>query len=221
MSAYTAGTALGMRLARRLPYKIRIALGLLLTLFLLVGLGLAIYKSSLEKSHYKQLRAMADDIFAAEQRYFAKKGDYTADLRLLDFKLPPYASEVNYSASRYVHDAGAEVLTPETFSFTLENGDSFLVEVIKELNYTEEGKNSKYSLLEINTFPKFGTLPASYSIRHTYDGYYSAGAELLKLCDVSILNASKAKRDIQNGGKFCRNLGARPTSHELIWIFPN
>lgn len=219
MSAYTWGTQVGMMLARRLPYKIRIAFGLLLTLFLLVGLGLSIYKSSLKKSHYKQLKAMADDIFAAEQKYFAKKGDYTADLRLLDFKLPPSSFEVNYSASRYVHDAGEEVLTPETFSFTLENGDSFLVEVIKELNYTEEGKN--YSVLEINALPKFRTLPSSYSIRYTYDGYYSAGAGLLKLCDVNILNASKAKRDIQNGGKFCRNLGADPTNHELIWIFPN
>lgn len=53
MSAYTGGTAFGMMLARRLPYKIRIALGLLLTLFLLVVLGLCIYKSSLEKNTLK------------------------------------------------------------------------------------------------------------------------------------------------------------------------
>ena len=196
-------------------FKIRIASAILCLLCLIC----ALMAGSSQKSHYKELKSIADDIFAAEEKYFAKKGDYTADLRLLDFELPPSSSEVNYSASRYVHDAGAEVLTPEKFTFTLGNGDSFLVNVFKELNYTEEGKTSKYSLLEIHAFPKFKTLRASYSIRRIYDGYCPAGQELLKQCNVMIQNADKAEDDIKKGGKFCSRMGANPTNIDLIWFF--
>ncbi|MGN0022624.1 MAG: hypothetical protein ACI352_01140 [Elusimicrobiaceae bacterium] len=215
MSGYSLGVSLGLRMSDRIPYKIT----LLIAFFFLLGLVLAIVGTYKQKSHYKELKNIADDIFAAEQNYFAKKGDYTADLRLLDFELPPSASEGEHSASKYVWDAGEEVLTPEMFSFTLKNGDSFLIEVIKDLNFTEDGKNAKYSVLEIYAFPKFKTLPASYSIRHFYDGYYPAGADLLKQCDISIQNAEKSGDDIKEGGKFCSRMGAKPTNIELIWLF--
>lgn len=213
MSGYSLGVKFG--LMPGISYKFK----LLTVAFFLSVLIFAFIGTSKQKSHYKELKSIADDIFAAEEKYFAKKGDYTADLRLLDFELPPSSSEVNYSASRYVHDAGEEVLTPDTFTFTLGNGDSFLVEVIKELNYTEEGKTSTYSLLEIHAFPKFKTLRASYSIRRFYDGYYPAGQELLKQCNVTIQNADKAEDDIKKGGKFCARMGAKPTNIELIWLF--
>lgn len=221
MSAYTAGTAFGMRLARRLPYKIRIALGLFLTLFLLVVLGLFIYKSSLEKLHYKQLMAMADDILAAEQKYFAKKGDYTADLRFLDYKLPASSTDEEYRPSRYVEDAGEKILSSERFSFNLENGDSVSVTISRDFD-SDDGANSfKYSVLDIWASGKFRSLPASYNMRIYFNHGGLMDRDLLKLCNVSILNASKAERDIQNGGKFCRSLGAFPTGNEIIWIFQN
>lgn len=213
MSGYSLGVKFG--LMSGISYKFK----LLTVAFFLSVLIFALIGASKQKSHYKELKSIADDIFAAEQKYFAKKGDYTADLRLLDFELPPSSSEVNYSASRYVRDAGEEVLTPETFTFTLGNGDSFLVNVYKELNYTEEGKTSKYSLLEIHAFPKFKTLRASYSISRVYDGYCPAGQELLKQCNVMIQNADNAEEDIKKGGKFCSRMGANPTNIDLIWLF--
>ncbi|WP_428047324.1 hypothetical protein [Candidatus Proelusimicrobium excrementi] len=215
MSSYMTGVSLGIRLSKYIPRKIGLGAGILLFAFI----GWAVYDSFADKAHYNKLRTETENIFAAEQKYFAKKGDYTADLRLLDFELPPSSSEVNYSASRYVHDAGEAVLTPEKFTFTLGNGDSFLVNVFKELNYTEEGKTSKYSLLEIHAFPKFKTLRASYSIRRIYDGYCPAGQELLKQCNVMIQNADKAEDDIKKGGKFCSRMGANPTNIDLIWLF--
>lgn len=215
MSSYMTGVSLGIRLSKYIPRKIGLGAGILLFAFI----GWAVYDSFADKAHYNKLRTEAENIFAAEQKYFAQKGKYTADLRLLDFELPPSSSEVNYSASRYVHDAGEEVLTPEKFTFTLGNGDSFLVNVFKELNYTEGGKTSKYSLLEIHAFPKFKTLRASYSIRRIYDGYCPAGQELLRQCNVMIQNADKAEDDIKKGGKFCSRMGANPTNIDLIWLF--
>lgn len=215
MSSYMSGVSLGIRLSKYIPRKIGLGAGILLFAFI----GWAVYDSFADKAHYNKLRAEAENILAAEQKYFAQKGKYTADLRLLDYKIPPSSAELKYEPSRYVEDLGQTVLSAETFSFTLENGDSILVSVSAGLNYNDGEKDFKYSVLGVSAFPKFGSLPASYSVRAYFDhgGFFER--DLIKQCDVNILNASKAERDIETGGKFCKRLGALPTDIALIWLF--
>lgn len=216
---------LGMRLGHwlmdkwqpRLPLWARVLIGVvsLGSLLFLIYLALCLLS---QQNHYKRLQYVAHSIFQAEQDYFAQHGKYTANMEKLGVELPTMVHE-QYSKGGYAYDNGEKVETPEMYSAYTAKGDSFVVQVMgveddpKALNLP--------TVLEISVSGKFGTLPASYSIRHFF-GTDQPEMPVLFQCDVTILHdetEAQAEKDIRKGGRFCKRLGAQPSNNPLIWLF--
>ncbi|MBP5403976.1 MAG: hypothetical protein J6Y17_02675 [Elusimicrobiaceae bacterium] len=185
--------------------------------FVLWGVWLIVHELS-QQNHYKRLQYTAHSIFQAEQAHYVEYGKYTANMEKLDVELPIMAHE-QYTKGGYAYDNGEKVETPEMYSAYTAKGDSFVVQV---MGVEDDPKALNLStVLEISVSGKFGTLPASYSIRHFF-GTDQPEMPVLFQCDVTILHAEtevQAEKDIRKGGRFCKRLGAQPTDNPLIWLF--
>lgn len=219
MSMY-GGNIIGMRLghwfAERLPLWAKVLIGVVSLGGLLFLMYLAVCLVS-QQNHYKRLQYAAHTIFQAEQDYFATHGKYTANMEKLGVELPSIIQE-EYRRGGYAYDNNQKVETPEVYNAQAKNGDSFRVEI----GGVEDDPNALNlpTVLEISVSGKFGTLPASYSIRHFF-GKDEPVISTLFQCNILILHDKEEaqEKDIRKGGRFCKRLGAQPSNHPLIWLF--